>query len=117
MLRKFIVERDISGLGELTPAELGYVAREANAALALIPGIQWQHSYVTADKSYCVFMAESEELVREHALMARLPTARITEVKDVIDPATGVFARDEVGLSSRDAVEGWFARRRGVASA
>lgn len=91
MLRRFIIEREIPGVGRLGPEQLGEAARTSNGALARIGGIQWQHSYVTADKTFCVYLAESEEAIREHARLSGFPATRITEVTDIIDPTTERF--------------------------
>lgn len=88
MLRKFIIERDVPGIGGKSPVELGEAAEISNGALAQLKGIQWQHSYVTADRTFCVYLAESEQLIRDHARLSGFPANRITEVTDIIDPAT-----------------------------
>ena len=88
MLRKFVIEREIEGVGNLQASELGTAARTSNGALAKLTGIQWQHSYVTADKTFCIYLAESEDLIREHAKLSGFPANRITEVSGMIDPTT-----------------------------
>lgn len=88
MLRKYVIEREIPGVGDLKPGQLGEAAKTSNAALDKLKGIQWQHSYVTADKTFCVYLAESEDLIREHARLSGFPASRITEVLEIIDPST-----------------------------
>jgi hypothetical protein len=86
---KYLVERDIPGAGKLTPTQLKHVAEQACvAAQKMGQRIHWIHSYVTADKTYCVMIAASEESVREHARQCGLPATRISEVNEMIDPAT-----------------------------
>lgn len=86
---KYIIERDIPGAGQLTAEELHGIAQTSCGVLARLgPQIQWVESYVTADKVYCVYIAPSEELVREHARQGGFPANRIGEVKSVIDPTT-----------------------------
>ena len=53
-----------------------------------VPQVHWVHSYVTPDKIYCVYIANNEQFVREHAQKGGFPANRISEVKDIIDPAT-----------------------------
>lgn len=115
-MKKFIIERDIAGLGELTPGELGLVAREANAALAIMPGIQWLQTFVAYDKAFCVFLAEDESLIREHVLATGFPAAKISEVTDVIDPSFEALAMKPDEKTSRRAVADWFARNRSRAA-
>lgn len=86
---KYIIERDIPGAGQLTAEELRGISQKSCGVLAgLGSQIQWVESYVTADKVYCVYIAPSEELVREHARQGGFPANRISEVKSVIDPTT-----------------------------
>lgn len=84
---KFIIERDIPGLGKLTDAQLRETARKSVGVLReLGPEIQWLHSYVTGDKLYCVYIAPNEEIIREHAKRGGFPANRISAVRRLIDP-------------------------------
>ena len=73
MLKRFVIERELKGIGAASEANLGDAAQNSNGALAKIDGVQWEHSYVTADKTFCIYLAESSELIREHAKVAGLP--------------------------------------------
>lgn len=88
MLKRYVIERDIAGVGAMSSCELGEAAKVSNGALAKLNGIQWQHSYVTADKTFCIYLAESEEQIWEHARLSGFPANRITEVSGIIDPTT-----------------------------
>ncbi len=88
MLRKYVIEREIPGVGALETTQLGEAAKTSNNALSKLTGIQWQHSYVTADKTFCIYLAESEDLIREHARLSGFPASRITEVSGIFDPTT-----------------------------
>lgn len=89
-MKKYIIERDVPGIGQMNPDELCGAAQTSNAALAkLAPRVQWQHSYVTGDKTFCVYLAEDEAAVHEHATLSGFPATVITEVSSVIDPTTG----------------------------
>jgi hypothetical protein len=86
---KYVIERDVPGVGKLSRADLQGMSQRSNTALAeLGPDIQWVHSYVTGDKIYCVYIAANEELVRQHALNGKFPANRISEIKTMIDPTT-----------------------------
>jgi hypothetical protein len=86
---KFIIERDIPGAGKLTQEELHGISQKSCGVLSKLgPAVQWIESYVTPDKVYCVYIAPSEDLVREHARQGGFPANRISEVKSVIDPTT-----------------------------
>lgn len=86
---KFVIERDIEGIGNIPPDELRRAAQTSNDALGQLgPEIQWLESFVTENKTYCVYISPNEELIREHAARAGLPANRIVEIKSVIDPTT-----------------------------
>jgi hypothetical protein len=88
-MRKFIIEREIPGAGSLERAQLKEAAARSNAALAeLAPDIQWVESYVAADKTFCVYLAKDEGLIRKHAELSGFPANKITPIKRMIDPTT-----------------------------
>lgn len=88
-LKRYVIERNIEGIGAMSPVELCGAARSSNSALAQIgPTIQWQHSYVAANKTFCVYLAASEEDIRQHAELSGIPVTSITEVPQIIDPLT-----------------------------
>jgi len=86
---KFLIERTIPGAGKMSPAELRAASQRSCPVLSeLGPTIQWQHSYVTADKLFCVYVAPDEALVREHARRGDFPADRVTRITTTIDPTT-----------------------------
>lgn len=87
---RFVIERDLPGAGNLSAEQMREVAQASNAALRdLGPAVQWEQSFVTADRVYCVYLGEDESVVREHAKRAGLPATKVSEVKRVVDPLTG----------------------------
>ena len=88
-MKKYVIERDIPAVGGMSQTELGGAAKTSNAALKeLAPRVQWQHSYVTADKTFCIYLAEDEAAINEHAKLSGFPATVITEVTGIIDPTT-----------------------------
>jgi len=86
---KYVIERDIPGIGNSTSDQFTAISRKSCGVLhQLGPKIQWLHSYVTADKVYCVYIAPDEQAIREHAKQGGFPANRIAEVALVIDPTT-----------------------------
>lgn len=86
---KYVIEREISGAGDLTSEQLQGISQTSCGVLSeLGPQIQWIQSFVTGDKVYCIYIAPNEELVREHATRGGFPANSIAEVKSVIDPTT-----------------------------
>lgn len=88
-MQRYIIERAVPGIGGLSAAELCGAAAKSNGALAeLSPYVQWIESYVTADGTYCVYLAINEDVIRRHSELSGFPATRITEVKTMIDPTT-----------------------------
>ncbi len=86
---KYVIEREIPGAGKLTAEQLKAISQTSCDVLNKMgPSIKWEHSYVTGDKIYCVYMAPNEEMVREHAKQGGFPANKISEVFAIIDPAT-----------------------------
>ncbi len=86
---KYLIERELPGAGTLSPEQLRGISQQSCAVLNnLGPQIQWIHSYVTADKIYCVYRAPNEQMVREHARQGGFPANTVSEIKTVIDPST-----------------------------
>ena len=88
-MKRYLIERDIPNVGSLTAAQLRDLAATSNSALAKLSGkVQWVQSFIAADRTFCVYLAESEALVREHSRLAGFPITRVTEVPTVIGPMT-----------------------------
>jgi len=86
---KYIIERDLPGAGKLSPDQLHGIAQKSCSVLRSIgPQIQWVHSYVTADKLYCIYNAPDEASIRQHAELGGFPANRISVVTGIIDPIT-----------------------------
>ena len=88
-LKRFVIERDVPGIGHTSVTELCGAARASNLAIDQVgPAIQWVHSYVANDKTFCVYLADSEDSIRQHSDLSGIPFTAITEVPQVIDPLT-----------------------------
>ncbi|KGM31152.1 DUF4242 domain-containing protein [Inquilinus limosus] len=88
-LRKFIIERDIPDVGTLEREQLRGAAAKSNEALREIgPDIQWVESYVADNKTFCVYLAKDEGVIRKHAEISGFPATKITEIRKMIDPTT-----------------------------
>jgi hypothetical protein len=92
-MKRYVIERNIPGVGKMNAAELREGARVSNEALAkLAPRVQWVHSYFADDMTYCVYLAEDPEDIRRHAELSGFPANKITLIKAVVDPATAEAA-------------------------
>ena len=88
-MQKFIIEREIPDVGSLERAQLKEAAAKSNEALAqLAPDIQWVESYVADDRTFCIYLAKDEALIRRHAELSGFPANKITRVSKTIDPTT-----------------------------
>jgi hypothetical protein len=88
-LRRFVIERDIPKVGSLEREQLRAAAAKSNEALhQLGPDIQWVESFVAADKTFCVYLAKDEAIIRKHAEISGFPATKITEIRTMIDPTT-----------------------------
>lgn len=87
---KYVIERETPGVGEATVEQLREAATNSNQRIAeLGPEIRWLESFVTDDKTYCVYVAEGEDIILEHARCAGIPADRISKVSQVIDSSWG----------------------------
>ena len=92
-MRRYIIERSLPGVGGLNAAQLCEAAAKSNKALAeLTPYVQWIESFVSADGTYCVYLATNEDMIRRHSELSGFPATKITEVKTMIDPTTATMA-------------------------
>ena len=88
-MNKYIIERDLPAVGAMGKEELKGAAAKSNEALAEIgKRIQWVESFVADNKTFCVYLAASEELIKKHAEISGFPATRITLIKRMIDPTT-----------------------------
>lgn len=88
-MKTYVIERIIPGAGALTAEQLKGISQTSCTVLKEIGRqIEWQHSYVTGDKVYCVYKAENKELIEDHAKKAGFPSNSISEVTTKISPAT-----------------------------
>jgi hypothetical protein len=88
-MKRYVIERDIPGIGKMNREQLKGAAATSNDALAKLAGkAQWEQSYVAGDKTFCIYLADSEESIREHARLSGFPANKITEARTIIDPMT-----------------------------
>jgi hypothetical protein len=88
-MKRYVIERDLPGVGKLNGEQLKDVAVTSNKALAKLAGkAQWVESFIVDDKSFCIYLAESEAAVQEHARLSGFPATKITEARNVIGPMT-----------------------------
>jgi len=87
MLRRYVIERDVPGIGSNSVEGFCAIAQKSKGVLdGLGNEIQWVESYVAGDKTYCVYLARDEGIIREHAAQSGFPANRISEICTVIDP-------------------------------
>ena len=88
-MHRFVIEREIPSVGSFDREQLRGASKTSNGALAkLAPRVQWEHSYVAGDKTFCIYLAEDEAAIHEHAELSGFPASRITPISKIIDPTT-----------------------------
>ena len=90
-MKRYVIERNIPGVGGLNGAQLKDASATSNAALAKLGGkVQWVQSYVVDDKTFCIYLADDETQVQEHARLSGFPASKVSEVRNIIEPMTAV---------------------------
>lgn len=88
-MKRYVIERDLPAIGTADRDALRQAAVTSNEALAqLAPRIQWEHSYVAGDKTFCIYLAEDTDVIAEHARLSGFPATTVTEIGKIIDPTT-----------------------------
>jgi hypothetical protein len=89
---RYVIERDLPEIGSAEREALREAAEKSNGVLAAMKAeqknIQWEHSYVAGDKTFCIYLADDEALIQEHADRSGFPASAVTEVRRMIDPIT-----------------------------
>lgn len=90
-MKRYVIERDLPGVGGMNRDQLKDAAATSNTALAKLSGkAQWVQSFVADNKTFCIYLADSEASVREHAKLSGFPATKISEVRSIIDPMTAI---------------------------
>ena len=119
-MKRYVIERDLPGVGGMNREQLKDAAATSNGALAKLSGkVQWEHSYVVDDKTFCIYLAEEKRAVQEHAKLSGFPANKVTEVRSIIDPMTANAMtvrrrrvdRPAAPISAEDACDGRRLRR------
>ena len=88
-MKKYLIEREIPNIGALEQKQLEQSAAKSNQVLRQLgPDIQWLESFVTADKTFCVYLAKDESIIYRHAELSGFPANKVTEVGKTIDTTT-----------------------------
>lgn len=90
-MKRYVIERNLPGVGSLNREQLKDAAATSNTALAKLSGkVQWVQSFVADDKTFCVYLADDETTVQEHARLSGFPANKVSEVRGIIDPMTAI---------------------------
>jgi hypothetical protein len=88
-MKRYLIEREIVGVGALSHGEMAAAAATSNSALEKLQGrAEWVQSYVTENKTFCIYLAEDELAIHEHARISGFPASKVTEISDIMDPST-----------------------------
>jgi hypothetical protein len=92
---KFVIEREIPKAGKLSAEELTAISKKSCGVVRELGAqIQWVESYVTGDKIYCIYIADDETAIKEHAALGGFPANSIARISATIDPTTAEEGSD-----------------------
>ena len=88
-MKTYLIKRNLPGAGKLNPLQLKELSQQSCVVLEQLgPQIKWEHSYVTEEGLWCIYKAENEDIILEHARRGGFPVNAIHEVVATISPAT-----------------------------
>jgi hypothetical protein len=88
-MNRYIIQRNIPGAGQLSALELQSIARKSVEVLdSMDGGIQWNESFITGDKLFCIYLADSEDEIREHGRRGGFPVDGVWQITGAFDPTT-----------------------------
>jgi hypothetical protein len=89
-MKTFLIKRNLSGAGLLTPSEKKTIARRSCTVIEELgtDKLQWMHSYITADHLWCIYKATDESILKRHAEKGPFPLEEIREIFGLISPET-----------------------------
>ncbi|MUP44523.1 DUF4242 domain-containing protein [Gramella sp. BOM4] len=89
-MKTYVIEREMPGIGKASKEDLKNTSKKSCGVIQEIgdENIKWLHSYVVANKVFCVYEAENERLLKQHAEKTGIPINSVHEVVDVISPKT-----------------------------
>ena len=97
-MKRYLIERQIPAVGSFEREQFRAAAEKSNQVLRQLgPDIQWVQSYVAADRTFCVYLAKDEAIIRKHAELSGFPANRITEIPKTIDPTTATPEASKAG--------------------
>ncbi len=100
-MRRFMIERNIPAVGSLEREQLRAASEKSNEVLRQLgPDIQWVHSYVAHDKTFCIYYAKDEEIIRKHAELSGFPATKITEIPKMISPITANWEKEKMARTA-----------------
>ena len=92
----YVIERSIPGSDAFTADKLQVIREKSCSVISEIgPKIKWLHSYVTANKWYCIYIAPSADVIYEHARRGGFPADAVHEVITIVDPLPNGVAVEE----------------------
>lgn len=91
---RYLIERVF---GDAVEEDMGRIGSNSKRVIAQeFPDVKWEHSYVVSDassdesgiKTFCIYDAPSEEVVRKHAgVVGEHAVTRVYEIGAVVTPA------------------------------
>jgi hypothetical protein len=95
-MKKFLIRREMEGASSVPKHEMNKGGKASEKILDEMRNegkmIQQETSYVAGNNVFCVYNADSEELIKEHAERSGGVASEITEITTVINHNTSVVS-------------------------
>ena len=95
-MKKFLIRREMEGASNVPKAEFNKGGKASEAILEEMRNegkmIQQEQSYVAGNNVFCVYNAESKNLIHEHAKRSNGIVSEVTEITTVICHNTSVVS-------------------------
>lgn len=79
--QSYVIERPVPGIGDLPLETQKELSMGSNAALVEVgDGIEWVHSYLTDEGTYCVYRADDTDKIVQHGTLSNFPIRTILAV-------------------------------------
>ena len=87
-MKRFLIKREMPGIGDAPKNDLNNAGKGSEEVLEALraegKNVQQEQSYVVGDAIFCVYLAESEDVIREHSERSGTPATEISEATTVI---------------------------------
>lgn len=99
-MKRFLIQREMDGIGGAPRNDLNNAGKGSEEVLETMrsegKNIQQEQSYVLGNSIFCVYLADSEDLINEHSKLSGTPVTKISEVTAVIKHNTSFVSQKTI---------------------